>query len=214
MLKPIQIQNESNQIVEDGVATPGFMRSLSGPEKNGLGLNIEVVLSKANAIECDKILGHGSSEVSKSEDQTLKNSSDQHCGGTAAYAKVAEVNTYVQTSKSTVVAQKRKTSKQEKAKGPAKFQGKRKGISQIGVGSSLNFKKGAIFRSAAAALSLSLASKFGSGQLLLNEAEASLQIGQILGMNCKGNEEEVISKLMELEAKDKEVLGQRGNKAA
>ncbi|XP_028085071.1 uncharacterized protein LOC114286171 [Camellia sinensis] len=56
-------------------------------------------------------------------------------------------------------------------------------------------------------------SKSGSGQRLLNEAEASLQIGQVLGLNCEGNEGEVISKLMEVEAQYKEMMRRRGGDA-
>lgn len=55
--------------------------------------------------------------------------------------------------------------------------------------------------------------KSRNGQLLLNEAEASLQIGQVFGMKCNGNEEEVLSKLMELEVKDKEKLASKSGKA-
>ncbi|GMP42701.1 hypothetical protein CsSME_00012353 [Camellia sinensis var. sinensis] len=69
--------------------------------------------------------------------------------------------------------------------------------------SSLNLRKGAVFRSAVAAISLSMASKSSRGRLRLSEAEASLQIEKVLGVDCDGKEEEVISKLEELEAADK-----------
>ncbi|GMP53576.1 hypothetical protein CsSME_00019005 [Camellia sinensis var. sinensis] len=68
---------------------------------------------------------------------------------------------------------------------------------------SLNLRKWAVFRSAVAAISLSMASKSSRGCLQLLEAEASLQIGKVLGSDCDGKEEEVISKLEEFEAIEK-----------
>lgn len=56
-------------------------------------------------------------------------------------------------------------------------------------------------------------SKSGSGQLLLNEAEASLQIGNVRGLNYDGNEVEVLSKLVKLEGRDKEKMLKRGGAA-
>ncbi|KAI7997262.1 UPF0481 protein [Camellia lanceoleosa] len=70
------------------------------------------------------------------------------------------------------------------------------------IGPPAQVKKGAILRFAVAAISLSMASESSRGRLLLNEAEATLQIGRVLGLNCEGKEEEVVSKLMELESMD------------
>ncbi|GMP62110.1 hypothetical protein CsSME_00024333 [Camellia sinensis var. sinensis] len=47
------------------------------------------------------------------------------------------------------------------------------------------------------------------GKRVLSEAEASLQIGKALGLDCEGKEEEVISKLIELKAKDKKKVRPR-----
>ncbi|CAL5352796.1 unnamed protein product [Camellia sinensis] len=66
----------------------------------------------------------------------------------------------------------------------------------------LNLRKGVVFRSAVAAISLSMASSNSRGRLLRSEAEASIQIGKVLGLDCQGQEEEVISKLAALEAQD------------
>ncbi|GMP81180.1 hypothetical protein CsSME_00035975 [Camellia sinensis var. sinensis] len=68
---------------------------------------------------------------------------------------------------------------------------------------SLNLRKWAVFRSAVTAISLSMASKSSRGCLRLSEVEASLQIGKVLGVDYEGKEEEVISKLEELEATSK-----------
>ncbi|GMP88198.1 hypothetical protein CsSME_00040270 [Camellia sinensis var. sinensis] len=99
----------------------------------------------------------------------------------------------------------------------------------------MNLKKGAVFRSAVAAISLSMSSKSrrrvlneaetnaqlskvlgmdGIGQeeeiiSKLNEAKTNLQLSKVLGMDYKGNEEEIISKLMELEERDIAKLKER-----
>ncbi|GMP68173.1 hypothetical protein CsSME_00027882 [Camellia sinensis var. sinensis] len=61
-----------------------------------------------------------------------------------------------------------------------------------------------------AVISLSMASDSSRGRLLLNEAEATLQMGRVLGFNCEGKEEEVVSKLMELESMDLEKVHKKG----
>ncbi|GMP85046.1 hypothetical protein CsSME_00038358 [Camellia sinensis var. sinensis] len=99
----------------------------------------------------------------------------------------------------------------------------------------MNLKKGAVFRSAVAAISLSMSSESrrrvlneaetnaqlskvlgmdGNGQeeeiiSRLNEAKTNLQLSKVLGMDCKGKEEEIISKLMELEERDIAKLKER-----
>lgn len=59
-----------------------------------------------------------------------------------------------------------------------------------------------------AAVTLSKSISQGSGpsrrKMLLNEAQASIRIGKVLGMDYEGNEEEVTSRIIELEEKDRE----------
>ncbi|XP_028101245.1 uncharacterized protein LOC114300576 [Camellia sinensis] len=104
---------------------------------------------------------------------------------------------------------------------------------------SMNLKKGAVFRSAVAAISLSMSSESrrrvlneaetnaqlskvlgmdGIGQeeeiiSKLNEATTNLQLSKVLGMDCTGKEEEIISKLMELEERDIVKLKEREGNA-
>ncbi|GMP68902.1 hypothetical protein CsSME_00028355 [Camellia sinensis var. sinensis] len=68
---------------------------------------------------------------------------------------------------------------------------------------ALNLRKWAVFRSVVAAISLSMASKSSRSGLHLSEEEAAIQIGKVLGVDCDGKKEEVISKLEEFEAIDK-----------
>ncbi|KAF5934676.1 hypothetical protein HYC85_030847 [Camellia sinensis] len=78
------------------------------------------------------------------------------------------------------------------------------------IGPSAQFRKEAILRFAVAAISLSMASDSSHGRLLLNKAKATLQMGQVLGLNCEGKEEEVVSKLIELESMDLEKVHKKG----
>ncbi|KAI8010921.1 hypothetical protein LOK49_LG06G00683 [Camellia lanceoleosa] len=198
---PMQFQS----VEDEEVVTPGFMRSLSGSERHRAGLNIEVFLGKAQD-DGGNVLGQRLSGEDISESQPNKENCAQSERLVAApFIMEKEKNRGV-NYKSVSSLPKQTVTKKGKAKGTLNFQGKKKGSLPFGDGSSLNLKKGAVFRSAVAAISLSMASKTGSGRLLLNEAEASLQLGHVLGLKCKGDEEEVISKLMELEAKDQETL--------
>ncbi|KAI7993429.1 hypothetical protein LOK49_LG11G00226 [Camellia lanceoleosa] len=65
----------------------GFMRSLSGPEKDVPRLNLEVLLSKAHVIKCGNILGHRSSELSDPKDQPTQEGEDQ----TTAFGAVGQL---------------------------------------------------------------------------------------------------------------------------
>ncbi|KAI7985679.1 hypothetical protein LOK49_LG14G00462 [Camellia lanceoleosa] len=153
---------EGNQIVVGDVVTPGFMKSLSGPEKDAPGLNLEVLLSKAHVSQCGNLLGHRYSELSDPKDQLVEEDEVQNSKDIAAHDSVVKEFFGVATCSTAAADQTRKISIKEKGKGMVKYQRKKKGDIRIGVGSVLNFRKGAIFRSAVAAISLSMASKSAS----------------------------------------------------
>ncbi|GMP23016.1 hypothetical protein CsSME_00000781 [Camellia sinensis var. sinensis] len=69
---------------------------------------------------------------------------------------------------------------------------------------TLNLRKGVVFRSSAAAISLSMASKSSRGSFALSEPEATLALGKALDIDFEGKDEEVLSKLKQLEAIDLE----------
>lgn len=213
VVPPMQIQNVETSRVEDEIVTPSFVRSVTGSEMNSPGLNLEVVLNEAHAVECGNLLGQRLSEISEPETIPKLNYLDQTNREKEAQIRIGEGTHCVVLNKSIPVAQKGQRNVKVKNKGAARVQRKQKGSMNEGAGASLNLKKGAIFRSAVAAISLSMASKSGSGQLLLNEAEASLQIGKVLGLNYDGNEVEVLSKLVELEGEDKERMLKKGGAA-
>lgn len=82
------------------------------------------------------------------------------------------------------------------------------GSSRFGK-STLNLRKGAVFRSAAVAISLSMASKSSKWRIILSKTEATLELGKTLGIDFEGKDEEVISKLQQLEANDLEKVRAR-----
>ncbi|GMP72028.1 hypothetical protein CsSME_00030217 [Camellia sinensis var. sinensis] len=59
-----------------------------------------------------------------------------------------------------------------------------------------------------------MASGNSRGRRVLSEAEASLQIGKALGLDCEGKEEEVLSKLEDLEAQDQQRVRKKEGKAS
>ncbi|GMP94286.1 hypothetical protein CsSME_00043795 [Camellia sinensis var. sinensis] len=89
------------------------------------------------------------------------------------------------------------------------MKGLRTGTSSFGL-ATLNLRKGAVFRSAVtAAISLSMAGKSSRERLVLSLLEATLALGKTLGIDFEGKDEEVISKLQQLEAKDMEKVRAR-----
>ena len=97
----------------------------------------------------------------------------------------------------------RKASRKEKAKRVSGDYFNEKGSLQFGKNRkemSMNLKKGTVFRSAVAAISLSMSSE--SKRRVLHAVETNAQLSKVLGMDGKGKEEEIISKLMELEERD------------
>ncbi|KAI8005608.1 hypothetical protein LOK49_LG07G00614 [Camellia lanceoleosa] len=73
-------------------------------------------------------------------------------------------------------------------------------------GENMKDQNGAIFRAAAAAISLSVEHSLNTRRRnkLLNEAQATMEVGKILGLDFEGKENEMIGKLIELEQKDME----------
>ncbi|KAI8566817.1 hypothetical protein RHMOL_Rhmol02G0071500 [Rhododendron molle] len=67
---------------------------------------------------------------------------------------------------------------------------------------------------AAVALSVSISSRGieNRNRILLNEAQAVWNVNKLMGLSCDGNEDEVISKLCEMEVLDAERVECRGVK--
>ncbi|KAF5933493.1 hypothetical protein HYC85_029664 [Camellia sinensis] len=82
-----------------------------------------------------------------------------------------------------------------------------------GTSTSRPTPKTVIWRAATATISLSASIENGrdKGRYVLNEAQATLKMGEILGMEFNGKADEVLSKIVELEMKDIERV-EGGNK--
>lgn len=179
---------------DDEVYTPGFIKSLSGSVGPQQGINIEVNLNRAQLGtskegSAQRVAESGNGVV----DNIPPNSYKRLKQPSVLYNRVNSAHIRKNKLKEKgMVSRSQKILKQWKHK-----EGK------TAMQSSLNLRKGAVFRSTVAAISLSMASKSSRGRFRLSKAEASLQIGKVLGVDCDGKEEEVISKLEELEAIDK-----------
>ncbi|KAL7181930.1 hypothetical protein ACSBR1_040775 [Camellia fascicularis] len=186
------------QIVEGHVCTPGFIRSLSGPESLRPKLNLEVVLDGLQDEEHRPITDF--SNLSDCVAQTQLRPLVQQ----EAELRVTVKDNPVRKGKPTQAVVNRcdqvggNLRNRSKA---TKNQNKQKEVMRSNC-----FKQGAIFRAAAAAISMSVEQSLNTKRRnkLLTEAQATMEVGKILGLNFEGKENEVMGKLAELEEKDME----------
>ncbi|GMP49356.1 hypothetical protein CsSME_00016367 [Camellia sinensis var. sinensis] len=77
------------------------------------------------------------------------------------------------------------------------------------------FQRGAIFRAAAAAISSSLSqtSRLSKHDMLVNEAQATIRVGQSLGIDFEGKDDEVMRKIIEMEENDMEQAADKSDGA-
>ncbi|GMP86480.1 hypothetical protein CsSME_00039242 [Camellia sinensis var. sinensis] len=101
-------------------------------------------------------------------------------------------------------------------KGKGKIQSQKKGFFDLvsrygfkGASSSKQVSKQSVLRGsvAEASISASIDSGNAAGRRILSDAQATVQIGALLGLQYIGKEAEVINKIVELERKDKERIG-------
>ncbi|CAL5389266.1 unnamed protein product [Camellia sinensis] len=78
-----------------------------------------------------------------------------------------------------------------------------------------SWHRGALLRATSLALSTSSLNRCGSSRdrRLQQEAQAVVQLGKALGLNCNGFEAEVVQKCVELECVDEERVAQRAGTA-
>ncbi|KAL7213615.1 hypothetical protein ACSBR2_016195 [Camellia fascicularis] len=152
----------------------GFMRSLSGFELERPNINLKVVIGPAHD----------------------KGALNNLCGDQDSDPKFIGMGQENKGKRKVVVAQ-------HTAQCKAKFT-KKIGRKCIVSGSKID--KSAILQAAMAAISYSKSQGSSSSRAgyLLNEAQATMQIGKLLGIDFKDKETEVSDKLVELEEKDLE----------
>ncbi|GMQ11880.1 hypothetical protein CsSME_00054355 [Camellia sinensis var. sinensis] len=188
---------------DDEVFKSGFIKSLSGPVGLQQGINLEVDLNRAHLESSKEGSAQWAENSSNWANHSLHSITKQVNRVEQPKALQNKVNSApIHRNKLKEIGEasrRQKTLKQWKHKEGKRF-----------LKSTTNLRKGAVFRSAVAALSLSLASKSSRGCLRISEAESSIQIGKVLGVDCDGNEGEVMSKLEELEATNKRKEVRRG----
>ncbi|KAI8020432.1 hypothetical protein LOK49_LG04G01482 [Camellia lanceoleosa] len=188
--------------VDGHLLTPGFIKSLSEPFKDRPGICLEVNL------------GHGHSglqptKLAQANLQPLGHSS--YSSPTTEEAPQSKTNTITSTSipgpiRNRPKKWKRKGSRCDKNKHQllaGRFSGFTRRMGHKGASTSKGIIKGAKSQSSAEPIS----SNSVSGRDILQEAHATLQVGESLGFDFKGQEAEVIQKLTHMEEQDKERLG-------
>ncbi|KAI8005621.1 putative glycosyltransferase [Camellia lanceoleosa] len=105
----------------------------------------------------------------------------------------------------------RKKARQRRRSWKLPFSARRRGHSEAVA--RRNSQKEALFRSASAALSRSLANRDNSRSRgsagILNEAQATLCMGKLLGVEFGQDEESIVNRIVQLEQQDKEKVGVR-----
>ncbi|GMP41383.1 hypothetical protein CsSME_00011509 [Camellia sinensis var. sinensis] len=201
--------NDDNLRIKEQLCTPGFLKSLNGADVHGPGISLEVNLGHL----------YGPVEYNRS-DIVVRGPNIQPNGLTnSIWAPKRPSMPTVQTSphgarSSRINDQKSK----RKDKRKVSFAGASKSANEVsgyaylarlyghkGASSSKSSPKCAVFRAAAAALSLSASNESHSGSRshILSEAQANIQLGKILGINYKGKEAEVLEKMVDLEVVDR-----------
>ncbi|GMQ06319.1 hypothetical protein CsSME_00050954 [Camellia sinensis var. sinensis] len=213
-----------NRLVDGLISTPGFVKSVSGSVLPQPSVNLEVFLGPVQFVHSNPtmpLIVHGPNRVdligcAGPTNFGLHNSSAmdtllQPCHGISradptvsglhqpvAAAPLIQSSLKGGTTAAAEVSSYHSAAKPHPSKAPKKSKAKANG--------GARFNKGVLLRAATKALSdsISLSSCSSKGRFLLNEAQATLQIGNLLGINCEGKEAEVIEKIMELETQDLE----------
>ncbi|THF99284.1 hypothetical protein TEA_028165 [Camellia sinensis var. sinensis] len=166
------------QIVEGQICTLGLIRSLSGPENTRPKLNLEVVLQGSQA----GVLANGPITEPSNLNGCIAQTQPRPLVLQPVQETVLEKGNPSRRGKTTKSEMSRSKKKGADLRNKAKHN--RKKSQQKGVLFSNCLQKGAIFRAAAAAISLSVEHSINSRRRnkLLNEAQATIEVGKILGM--------------------------------
>ncbi|GFY83050.1 hypothetical protein Acr_02g0012900 [Actinidia rufa] len=199
-----------NYPVERGVdGTSGWIRSVDGVVITHPGINLEVCLGLVNSV--GKPIEIGPSSIGR----LRRNGSASNEDKSGSDSKTFSVNSNGENGFNPNFNM-RAYSEGEGSRKKKTHYGKNKDHSTKRVvgamrrlGSGGRFikrknQKGAIFRAAAAsiALSISTESTNNRGRIMLNEAQATWEMGKALGLVEDGSNENVICKIMELEEND------------
>ncbi|KAI8011069.1 hypothetical protein LOK49_LG06G00605 [Camellia lanceoleosa] len=187
--------------VDGQLLTPGFIKTLSDPSKERPGICLEVNLGNGNS-------GLQPTKLAQVNLQPMGPLS--HSSPTAEEAPQSKTNTTTSPSLSGPIRNrpkkwKRKGSRCDKIKHQllaGRFSRFTRRMGHKGASTSKGIIKGAKSRSSAEPIS----SNSVFARDILQEAHATLQVGESLGFDFKGQEAEVIQKLTHMDEQDKERL--------
>ncbi|CAL5419885.1 unnamed protein product [Camellia sinensis] len=205
--------------LENQVDTSGFIRSLRGSSLEKSGVNIEVVLGDNNLLKkggglCQAEIGLGPLETGLGQQESserFKAAKVGQCGGLSSLSEAQEKelsNKHPRCRKGKEKVKERSNSRRKSNQNMLRrrpFEMMRLYGSK-GASTSRTMRKAAAWRAAVAAASLSASREGGvdNGRFILNEAEATVKMGEILGMQFNGKRAEVVKEIVNLELKDME----------
>ncbi|GMP32557.1 hypothetical protein CsSME_00006258 [Camellia sinensis var. sinensis] len=213
--------------LENQVDTPGFVRSLRGSSLEKSGVNIEVVLGDNNLLKkggglCQAEIGLGPIETGLGQQESskrIKAAKVRHCGGLSSLSEAQEKEPSNKHSRCRKGKEKVKERSNSRRKSNQNMLRRRpfemmRLYGSKGASTSRTMRKAAAWRTAVAATSLSASREGGvdNGRFILNEAEATVKMGEILGMQFNGKRAEVVKEIVNLELKDMELI-EEGKKA-
>ncbi|KAF5950091.1 hypothetical protein HYC85_012084 [Camellia sinensis] len=195
------------QNIVDHVLTPGFVRSFSGPSLNRPGIEIEVVLGHSQRL----YKGHGLNQENQDHPGPIDHvdATTKGCGALGLGERESSVSEAQELERKSQLVKNRKGMKKVRTTPAVCYQYPTKGslsllrkYAQRGASTSKAALKAAVQRTAIPAVSLSTSTNNGvdQGRLLLEEAQATLEMGEILGMKYNMKEDVVIKKIIELNA--------------
>ncbi|KAI8010448.1 hypothetical protein LOK49_LG06G01606 [Camellia lanceoleosa] len=206
-LRKEALLSDYNRFSNDGnghVVTSGFLKSLSGPDSFRHNVNLEVFIGPVQLDNPNLIRSqptHGLTELGLVRtidpiNSGLNNSSIQFPLSQPEEVKCKNSRLEAKVSKAKEVGDSYQPAKKNSRTASRR-------VKAMAIGGN-RIKKGVLLRAATQALSdsISLSSSSTKGRHLLNEAQATLQAGKLLGLNCEGKEIEVIKKIMDLENQD------------
>ncbi|THG02824.1 hypothetical protein TEA_014145 [Camellia sinensis var. sinensis] len=189
------------QSMDDQILTPGYVRSLGGSSLNRPGVQIEV------QPKYPKITNGPKDKISNIKEGAVA------VGTVKSSLSVSEAQ---ELEPSLRPAQNKKEKKKVSFLAKHGYLHPKKGPLSLlrryghrGASTSKTVPKATVWRAAVAAISLSalVENVTDKGRHILTEAQATLKMGEVLGVNCNGKEDEVLHKIVELELKDKERIG-------
>ncbi|KAL7265507.1 hypothetical protein ACSBR1_003310 [Camellia fascicularis] len=192
------------------VITSGFIKRLSGPDKSWPEVHLEMRFSQAHLGEL--VLGGPiGSYSSQGIGSGLVGQNFSHTKTLAHEGSSKEIDKGSIKQLLKAASSARKKARQRNRSSKLSISSRRRGQSEAVA--RRNSQKEAMFRSASAALSRSLANRGNSRSrgdaLILNEAQATLCMRKLLGVEFGQDEASIVNRIVQLEQQDKEKVGAR-----